>query len=367
MSDNEYEVREILPDSPFKLGGGLNLDTGRELFVPLEMHERFREHVIKNRIRGVAIYPLAGPVGIGRTWTLAWTARLAIEENMKGDGDERWEAALVPGLGEGKIRDLYESIFASTEYLREDAEQELPRNQDNISGQGMDGILNHALMNRGSWAVLTGDKGRFPSIDGIQEKPKWTQPDVQVEFLRLWLERLDDVGVDNLLILIDEFETTVTRLSSSKMTDFSDGLRRLYDVIDENEESVPNVEIILSATTEAANQIDPSASSQELPGWLTALQSRMNPGFTLTKISEDNAKEIAAKCIDYRRTEDIDDPYSPYTEAAIETAYRGSDGLTRRFGEILNEMHILGYTDTKIDEETAKEAIEYLGYDLRRA
>lgn len=367
MTDDKNTVEDLLPDAPFHLGGGLDLETGRELFVPLDMHGRFKDNVLRNRVRGVTIYALSGPVGIGRTWTLAWLAREAIENDLGTDSDERWEAALVPGLGEGQIRDLYESVFDSTEYLRGEIEDTLSTTHDSISGRGREGILNHAVMNRESWAVFTGAKGRFPSIDGISEKPKWTQRDVQIEFLRLWLRKFEDIGVDNLLILIDEFETTVTRLSSNKMTDFSDGLRRLYDVIEEEDGDIPNVQIILSATTEAATQIDPSASSRELPGWLTPLQSRMTRGFELDKISQEDAKEIAANCIDYRRTVDLEETFHPYTESAIETAYRGSDGLTRRLGEILNEMHIMAYTDEIIDESVAEEAIEYLGYDLRQA
>lgn len=370
MPSDSQNVSELLPDAPFNLGGGLSTDTGRELFQPLDMHERFRNHVIDNRLRGVAIFPLGGPVGIGRTWTLAWLARLAREENenLSPEFDERWEAALVPGLGDGQIRDLYESIFTSTEHLRSEAKNELSDGHlDQISGKGREGILNHAVMNRESWAVLTGDRGRFPSIDGISEKPKWTQRDVQEDFLRLWLRKLHDLGVDNLLILIDEFETTVTRLSQNKMTDFSDGLRRLYDIMEEEDSEIPNVQVILSATTQAVNKIDASMSSQELPGWLTALQSRMVRGFTLSKIKEEEAKKIARNCIDYRRTEDVDDPYLPYSEEAVEVAFEACDGLTRRFGQILNEMYIMSYTDSIIGEETAKEAAEYLGYDLRRS
>ncbi|MCG1004271.1 MULTISPECIES: hypothetical protein [Halobacterium] len=360
--DEPQQVKDLLPNAPFQLGGGLDLDTGRETFVALDQHKRFKEHVQKNRVRGVCVYPLSGPVGIGRTWTLAWLARQAVENDL--DTDERWEAALVSDLGGGEVRDLYQSIFSATEYLRGEVEEDLPTGTDSISGRGREGILNHAVMNRESWAVLTGNKGRFPSISGIDEKPKWTQREVQTDFLRRWLTRLYDTGVDNLLILIDEFETTVTRLSSNKMTDFSDGLRRLYDVI-EQEDNVPNVEIIISATTQAATKIDPTASSKDLPGWLTALESRMVRGFSLGKISEDDAKQIASRVIDYRRTVDLEDQFEPYTEASIETAFDGSDGLTRRLGEILNEMYIIAYTETQIDEEIAREAVEALDYDLR--
>ncbi|MFC7226295.1 hypothetical protein N0B31_02685 [Salinirubellus salinus] len=362
MSDPK--VRDLFPQTPFEIGGGLNRETGRELFTPLEMHEKFRDEVIKNRRRGTCIWALSGPVGIGRTWTLCWTARQAVEQNM--GTDERWEAALVPGLGSGQIRDLYESVFQSTDYLREEAAENLDQGFDHISGQGREGILNHALTNQSSWSVFTGDRGRFPNIDGIDQKPKWTKRETQVQFLILWLKKLKEIGVDNLLILVDEFETTVTRLSSSKMTDFSDGLRRFYDVIEENKDDIPNVEIILSATTEAANKIDPSASSSQLQGWLTALQSRMTRGFRLGKISEDEAKKIAINCIDYRRTVDSEDEYYPYTVEAIETAYDGSDGLTRRLGEIINEMYFTAFDKTLIEEEDAQEAVEILGYDFKQ-
>jgi hypothetical protein len=363
--DENQPARDLLSDPPFQLGGSLDLSTGRETFVALSQHDRFKDHVIRNGIRKAAIYPLSGDVGIGRTWTLAWLARRAINENLSTD--DRWEAALVSDLGGGQIRVLHESIFSATEYLKDEVEQEVTNTEsleDIISGRGKEGILNHALMNRNSWSVLTGNKGRFPSVDGVDEKPKWTKREVQIDFLKIWLKKLDEIGVDNLLILLDEFEISVTRLSATKMTEFSDGLRRLYDVI-ENEENIPNVEIIISATTQAATKIDPTASSQDLPGWLTALESRMASGFSLSKISEDDAKEIASQCIDYRRTEELDDDFYPYTEKAVEIAFDGSDGLTRRFGQIINEMFILGYNEDIIGEDIAKEAVDTLGYDLR--
>lgn len=370
MTEEDTKVREILPDTPFRMGGGLDIDTGRGAFVPLDMHREFRERVIKNRLRGVSIWALAGPVGIGRTWTLAWIARQAREECLNTQTSSSWDAALVPGVGSGEIRDFYESIFASTEHVRESISA--AKNEENSEyiddvSNGTDDveiILENAIKDRETWSVLTGDKGRFPSIRGATSKPRWKKRETQIEFLESWLKLIYQYDIENLLILVDEFEKTATRLSSKKLTDFSDGLRRLYDIVDQSQEDMPNTQVILSATPESVNKMDPQASSQNLAGWLRPLQTRMNRPYYLTNIDMEDAMEIAKKSIDYKRTIDVDDPYYPYEESSIKTAFKASNGRTRRFTQILKEMHVMAYDENTINDKIAREAIEHLGYDI---
>lgn len=359
---NDDRVSDLLPDEPFLIGGGLKLDTGRDIFVPLDMHKRLIDDIARRSIQRVSIRGLAGPVGIGRTWTLSWVARKAIEENM--GTDERWEAALVPGLGSGELRNLIESIFKSTEYIRD----EMARKKESEfveyveSGSDEEKFMEHAIHNRESWSVLIGNRGRFPSISQAKGKPKWTSRDTQIDFLSLWLEELENFGVDNLLIIIDEFEKLALRLSPSKITDLSDGLRHIHDEIEPLGDEMPSTQILLSATPDAANRIDPTVTSEQLSGWLEALQSRMDGSFWLGKIELEDGEKIAKRTIDVRRTEDLEDPYAPYTHDAVERAFEYSDGLPRRFAEIMNKMHFDAYNEDEITSEDAEEAISELGY-----
>lgn len=362
MTEENDGVSELLPDEPFLIGGGLKLVTGRDVFVPLDMHKRLLDDIRRRSIQKVSIRGLAGPVGIGRTWTLSWVARQAIEENM--DTDERWDAALVPGLGSGEMRNLIESIFKSTEYIRDEMADQIEQEFVDYGGTGSDEevLMRHAIHNRESWSVLIGNRGRFPSISQAQGKPKWTNRDTQIEFLTLWLEEMNEFGVDNLIIIIDEFEKLALRLSPSKITDLSDGLRHIYDEIEPMADEMPSTQILLSATADAANRIDPTVTTEQLSGWLEALQSRMDDSFWLGKINEEEAEMIAERTIDVRRTKDLDDRFAPYTQEAIHVAYEGADGLPRRFAELLNKMHFNAYNEESITADHAEEAISELGY-----
>ena len=352
-------AKDLLADSPFVTAGTLDLKTGKNGFVKLEMHEEFKERVKQMSVQNVSLWSLAGPIGIGRTWSLSWLARQAINDNM-GDNplETRWEAALVSGLGgSGSIRNLIELIFQTTSYLRDDAVDNLEEFSDTATDD-YDRIFQYALRNEDAWSVLTGDVGRFPSIPNVSSKPRWPKRQTQLDFLRIWLEYLNEIGVDNLLILVDEFEVLVTRLSKNKLLDLSDGLRSLYDVVESNKASTPNVEIIMSLTPEAANRIE-AGNTHELAGWIQALQDRMGPPFMFSKISYEDAQIIAKECIDRHRVVEVNDPFDPFTEAAVRLAYEASDGgLPRKFIKSLEQMYTIGQNKRWIDEETAREAIK---------
>lgn len=350
---------DLLIDSPFVTSGTLDPNTGKNVFVELEMHREFQERVKMMSTQNVSLWSLAGPIGIGRTWSLSWLARQAIDDNMGDDiQEERWESALVSGLSGGNIRSLIELVFETTSYLREEAEETLEF-EEHISGDYQQ-ILNYAIRNDDAWSVLTGDSGRFPNINGVSQKPRWPKRETQLDFLLLWLETLNEIGVDNMLILVDEFEVLVTRLSKGKLLDLSDGLRNLVDIIETNPDTTPNVEIIMSLTPEAANRIE-AGNTQELAGWIQPLQDRMGPPFWFDKISKDEASEIAKTCIDRHRVIDLDDPFDPYTEEAIELAYDASDGgLPRKFMKALEHMYTIGRDERYIGEETARDAIKML-------
>lgn len=357
-------VRELLPSSPFKIGGPLSIETGREVFVELSDHELLRNNIVDRSIKHMTIWSLVGPIGIGRTWTMAWLARRARNEGF-GQEDQRWEAALVPGLGgDGSIRAIFEGIFRSTAHLRADVKARIQDTDEPEILQEEDAferILRAGLSDESVWAVFTGNRGRFPAIRGVEQKPKWTDRETQIQFLVLWFQALRDLGIDHLLLLIDEFESVTTRLGKSKLIDLSDGLRRFFDVIENEGDDVPRTQVVLSLTAEGANRIDPSYGSAEVAGWIRPLQDRMEPPYVLSKLELDGAKMIVEKVMDVQRTEAVQDPYAPYTEDAIERAFEASDGLPRRFTKILNQAHQNGYRDTVLDGDLVEEAIKILG------
>lgn len=352
-------VEDILMKSPFVTGGALDLSTGEGTFVELEMHREFKERVLQMSAQEVTLWALSGPIGIGRTWTMSWLGRQAVNDNM-GDG-ANWEAALVSGLTSGEIRSLVETIFSSTEYLREDISENLgdsfmrPRSDDMYRA-----ILEYALEDNQTWSVLTGNRGRFPDIPRVADKPRWPNRDTQVEFLIKWLELLGETEVDNIVVLIDEFETLVTRLSKNKLINLSDGIRNIYDRVTTQADNTPNIQFILSMTPEASNRIT-GGSSVELAGWIQPMRDRMSPSFDMSRMIHDEALLLAETAIDrWRVRDDIEGRFTPYTEESIELAFEVCEGLPRKFTKSLEEMYTIGRKEPEITEEIAKDAVQRL-------
>mgnify|MGYP000504206820 CR=1 FL=1 len=363
MSD--YKVKELLPTSPFPIAGRLKLDTGEETFTELSSHELLCENIRSKSIQPVSIWSLVGPLGIGRTWTMAWLGRQARFYNLNDDESE-WDAALIPGLGGGaNVRSIFQSIFESTEHLRDEIKQSRNSEEDFESQRVYDdpikGYLDAALDNRSCWAVLTGNRSRFPNLDGIEETPRWTERQTQLDFLTLWFEYINDAGIDKMLILLDEFEIVATSLSKSKLVELSDGLRSFFDTLESKSDSTPNIQLILSLTTEGATNIDPAVGTQEVAGWVRPLQDRMNPPYIFETISEEEAFRILENVMEAKRIEELEEPYEPYTEEGVVRAYEASKGLPRKFAKTLNQMHQYAYQEKTISVDHAEEAIDALG------
>jgi len=360
----DKQVKELIPSSPFPIAGRLDISTGEETFTELSMHELLKNNVVEKSVRPVSIWSLVGPIGIGRTWTMAWLGRQARFYDMD-QPEETWEATLIPGLGGGTdVRSIFESIFESTSHLQGRVKEHLDEENgypvQRISDDAIDEYLRAGLTDRSTWAVLTGNRGRFPSIESTDENPRWTDRNTQLDFLTLWFKYLHESGIDKMVILLDEFEIVATSLSKGKLVDLSDGLRSFFDKIESNQSDVPDIQLILSLTTQGATNVDPAVGPDEVAGWVRPLQERMSPPHLFEKISEDDALSIARNVIDVNRVEDLEDPYKPYTEEAIIKAFEASNGLPREFAKILNQMHQHAYTDTQIDISDAEDAIEIL-------
>jgi len=361
----EQSVIDVLPQAPFPSGGRLTFDLGEDRFVELSIHKLVKNNVVGRRTLPVSIWSLVGPYGIGRTWTMAWLGRQARYEDM--GRDERWEAALVPGLGsDGSARAVFESIFRSTEYLREQVEEEVDEEEDwrSAAGQGTaeEEYLKHAVRDRESWAVLSGTASRFPDLETAAGKPKWTQRETQLEFLTLWFEKLNDIGVNNLLIFIDEFELLATSLSKTKLVELSDGLRSFFDKIETRSENLPNIQLILSLTPEGAADVEADYGAEGVEGWVRPLQSRMNTPIAFEKVDDDEAIEIAKVGIQKSRVGEFDDPYYPYTEDAVKEAVEACEGMPRNLSDLLNRMHQIALDEDRINSEIAQEAINSLDF-----
>lgn len=359
----DHSVKEYLPQAPFPIAGRLSFELGEDRFVELSIHDLVKNNIVSRRMSPISIWSLVGPYGIGRTWTMAWLGREARYENM-GNDDERWEAALVPGLGsDGSSRTLFESIFRSTEYLRDEVREALVEEEsqewdwDSSQQTPTEAYMNDAVRDEESWAVLTGTSSRFPELESTTGKPKWTQRETQLDFLAEWFKWLGEIGVDHLPIFIDEFELLATNLSKNKLVELSDGLRSLFDKIESTSENLPNIQVIFSLTPEGAADIESSYGAEGIAGWVRPLQSRMNTPIAFEKIDEREATDIARKGIPAARVIDAEDAFTPYTEEAVSRAATACDGLPRTMSDLLNRMHQLGYDKERIDSDVAEEAI----------
>jgi len=361
------KVRDILPKSPVTIGGRLSEKLGEHLFVELPFHSKLIKRIKTYGTHNIAIWLLAGEIGSGKTWTLAWLARQARQN--KFNGEERWEAVLIPGLGTGgEIRTLVEAIFRGTEHLRKEiAEAE---SKFKVAGyqKPFERILSHALYDDSTWAVFIGRRGQFPRIREMAQKPPWaTKIENQVEFMGIWLSKIYNAGITHLLILIDEFEEVVTQLSPRGVKEFSHGLRNVYDMI-EVSERLPNVQIILGATADVATQIKPEEEEERAVApvqWIQAMRDRMLSTFIIPRLELDQALHIAENTIGNARTVDLP-RFIPYDEKAIRIAFDVSNGLARKFSQMLLEMYDIAYANdlSKIDVVVARKAAEKLGLML---
>ena len=95
--DRKPKVSDVYSNAPVKLGGELDLDTGKEFFVQLDQHDKLIDRVKIFSTTPVVIWVLHGQSGLGKTWTLSWLSR-KIRNGDLNEKNRKWEVALVPAL-----------------------------------------------------------------------------------------------------------------------------------------------------------------------------------------------------------------------------------------------------------------------------
>ncbi|MCK4444489.1 MAG: hypothetical protein KAW09_08095, partial [Thermoplasmata archaeon] len=172
------EVERILPENPVEIyAGQLTMEVGREEFLPLSYHQDIMEKMKRESTHRASIWLLAGPVGSGKTWTLAWLGR-DVRDQERAKPRDKWAVGVVPGISAGTdpSRAMVESFFRSTERFRSHFLAEIPSTFQMAipkSGDRIPRILRQALRNDELWGVLTGYGSQFGTIKGIGKGPKW--------------------------------------------------------------------------------------------------------------------------------------------------------------------------------------------------
>lgn len=361
-------VASLLPKPPLQLGGRLALETGKRLFVKMPYHDNLLRTVEVRGRNPVSIWFLAGQVGAGKTWTLSWLGREVRGWQEVKHGDEKWEVALVPGLSMGAgPRTLVEAVFSGCEHLREHlAEEQEPFH---LSSRGSDSrtLVKEAIGNEEVWAVLTGNRGRFPSVRGVGSPPKWTRTENQVDLLAQWFALLRTQGIRYVLVLIDEFEMVITALPPRQLRELSNALRRIYDILEDGR-ATPNVQFVLAATTDVVTQLySTERGATASQGWISALRQRMDEPFYVELLTKDQALRIAEEAIGQARAEEVGMRFIPYQEEAVEYAYEVSAGVPRRFAGMLRQMYEDALLEgaTEIGVQHAEQAADKLGYSIK--
>lgn len=363
------KVQEVLPESPVdSLAGLLRLREGEGQFHALRYHRGVLEKVKKEAVHGASIWLLAGPVGAGKTWSLAWLARKILAQEAASN-DETWALGIVPGVsvGSGPSRALVEAFFRSTENYRKQFAKEtrdemvlaVPAERSRTAR-----ILTRALHDDDVWGVLTGFGGQFGRIKGIGKGPRWTSENVRRDFLVEWLSLFTEHGYSNICFLVDEFENVVLSAGRSARLQTYNALRSLFDAAESHTE-LPRVQIVLSATTDVAHRLKPEGGGGLEVSELPALTSRLSETFLIPLLTKADAFELAEHLIGRKRQ--INDPkfrFVPYREEAIGEVFSNVTRVIRDFVRVLMQMYFLALEDEAdwIDVHLARTALENLGH-----
>ncbi len=360
----ETEIRSLLPKPPLPLGGRLGFETGKAYFVELPYHEGLVKLVKARAAARASMWFFAGPVGSGKTWTLSWLARKIRAETFELKGKSRWEVVLVPGLSFGAgPRTLIEAVFAASEHLRVQLATEKGNIELGKQGQPSHELVKAGIGNNEVWSVFTGNRGTFPRMGSVPSPPKWTSTETQESCLAEWFRVINQSGVGRLVILLDEFEMVITTLSPRQLRGFSNALRKIYDMI-EGDNEMPNVQFVLGATTDVVTSLRPTdGRGRTAQGWIEALRSRMSEPFYIRALTEEQALAIAEQAIGRARSEKLGVRFIPYDEDAVVFAYAVSHGNVRRFAGMLRQMWEDAFLEDakRITKQHAEGAAERLG------
>jgi hypothetical protein len=364
-----------LEQPPFgEFAGSIGAITGQAAFLRPPWADRLILDTVAERSRkSGTIWLLAGDYGSGKTWLLSWLLRDG-PARLEARTGEKWSAVGLSFLPSATPdRAFIEAFFRASDggrstILRWRGTQDFltPGHRE------YDRAINSILSDPGAWRVVTGNASTFPRRRGSRPLPPWSSAVTRLGLFRAFLERLKDSGIENVLILVDEFENTLTGTGPAGLQKLTHFFRQMIDYL-QTDHGLPKVQIVLSVTGDTAERIKPSKLSSELtrsgkvPNAVRAFQERLGETVVIPPLNLETALEIARFRIKAVQGGEPRRPYIPFEERAVELAFGASQRVVRTFCVLLEAMYERAYTSRAalVTERLALEVLSERGLQPR--
>jgi hypothetical protein len=340
------EIDDYFTDgrSPFaKIGGYLSIETGKDDFIRLQMHEEIlsiiRETIVN---KPISIRLFLGRIGEGKSWTLSWVWREMEKWHDKGNrtlvlGIPRVELRGTPerALAVGILLSMYSQksrLVKSLEELNQAPAKDIGPAERYVMA---------AIKDDESFSKVIGASARLPTIGDTA--PPIRSPTEGSTSLIMGVFRIAKLmGYSSVLILVDEAETLFTAYGGKNLMLFSNFVRNLYDELESRSNGMyPTVEILLSGTHWVQVKLrPPSVEKQRESGDIVeALKRRMDEDIILPVPKEQDIEKIAEERIGRHRLEKYHKPFIPYDKEAIQYVWANCDSSMGTFVKYLHRMY----------------------------
>jgi len=365
MPTTDPSVAGYFKEVPFaSRGGRLRKDKGKEDFVEYSIHDSLLEKIRIAFQRPITIRLLYGNTGAGKTWTMAWLWRKFDEQVIDG---HKYLVIAVPRLEtkhapeRGMLEALVQAVLNEHPKLIQQAASKANASRElkDIAAYLEDEDGRYVLTGRGASA-------RIPRIEGLPPISTNRAADLQMVILVI-LEAAKHSGFDRVLILLDELEGPLSLHGRKTVSIFTDFLRDLYDVLEDENKLYPHTHILVGGTTPVAEQFSPEYLNRTIDqgGVLEALLRRVEPAFRLTPPSDREVKNIAEDRIERHRIKQAG-KFIPFNEDAIALAWVKSGRNLGQFVQILQNMYDLA-AEEGVDRVTTAHCLRVTGAAERGA
>lgn len=359
---------------PFdRRAGKIDPLTGAEWFWETEASKLVVNRLMEGTQAKARVWLLGGGVGSGKTWLLSWLLREGAQE-LENKTHERWAFVGFYYVPSGPPdRALLQALFSHADDIRVTISKHLEQNPLRGGSDPFRNLIRAAVRTPELWAVLTGASSSYPKSARRARFPNLSTPANRTRAFIALLEEARSAGIENLVFLVDEFEATVIASGARGIEKTAHSIRQLYDEM-ETAQSIPRVQLVLSATTDIVEDLNPGPdsgrpSTVRTPSALSlALRERLSPNLLLPPLGRDEAMKLANHRIELARNPKRGRKYIPYAEQAIAMAFEVCLGSVRTFVGLLEAMYLEAYASGSemVTTTIAERIIDQKGYSRKK-
>ena len=348
----------------------MKIDQGQSDFVQFSIHKKIIEEIKASLSeRPVSIRFLAGRTGAGKTWTMS---RIWREAESWHNDESKTIVIGLPSIGTRNYAEMafVNGILESVHNAQSDTCRSLLSELSKLKSKKLDKREEYvltALLNPDSLSDLIDAGSKLPKIGDISP-PTRSAAEGAFPLFMGFLSLCKKSGFDSVLILFDEAETLFTTYGRKSIILFSNFLRKVYDEREKPDPSYPSLQILIAGTYEVLERVSPNlVGIQSAAGSVVeALQRRLSPPIVLMPPSNKEVLEIASYRIGEHRKKELNQPFIPYDEDAIQFMWGSSGGSIGGFCLGLERMYEIAKAQgsERIQKTHAEMAIRERTIDL---